>query len=269
MTLRDKAILAEKAARAAGEMLLSHPHTPAKHKSENDFVTEMDLASERLIKSILLGACPEDGFFGEEEGGSETAPGRWIVDPIDGTSNFFKGNLLYTVSIAYELHGELVVGCVFCPPTGEMWLGVKGEGATLNGEPIHVSDTSIPRESFLHMSFCHRVPWANGYVMERLPAITRQYSDMRRTGSAAYDLCSIASGRCEGFFELCLHLYDVAAGVVILREAGGITTEWREDKDFRVTGHVLSSNQKIHEHLRGMLLSGDSSAILDEWEFGI
>ena len=268
MTLREKAMLAEKAARAAGEMLLSHPHTPARHKAENDFVTEMDVASEKLIKSILLGACPEDGFFGEEEGGNESAPGRWIVDPIDGTANFFKGEPLYTISIAYELHGELVVGCVLCPPTNELWLAVKGEGATMNGNPIRVSDMENPRESFLHMSFCHRVPWANDYVMERKHAITRTYSDLRRSGSAAYDLCSIASGRCEGFFELCLHIYDIAAGAVILREAGGVLTEWREGKDFRQTGHILASNGKIHEQLRGMLLSGDSSAILDEWEFG-
>ncbi len=263
MTLREKALLAEKAARAAGEMLLSHPHTPAHHKAENDFVTEMDVASEELIRSILLGACPEDGFFGEEEGGSLSASGRWIVDPIDGTSNFFKGELLYTISIAYELAGELVVGCVFCPPTGELWLGVKGEGATLNGVPIHVSEVSKPRESFLHMSFCHRVPWANDYVMERLHAITRAYSDMRRSGSAAYDLCSIASGRAEGFFELCLHIYDIAAGVVILKEAGGMVSEWREDRDVLVTCNVLATNGLIHEHLRGMLLTPGSTAIME------
>lgn len=267
MTLREKAILAEKAARSAGEMLLNHPHTPATHKGENDFVTEMDLASENLIKSIVLGACPEDGFFGEEGGGNEEAAGRWIVDPIDGTSNFFKGEVLYTISIAYELKGELVVGCVFCPPTDELWLAVKDEGATLNGKPIHVSDEATPRESFLHMSFCHRVPWANDYVMDRMKAITRNYSDLRRSGSAAYDLCCIASGRCEGFFELCLHIYDIAAGAVILSEAGGKLTEWREEKNPYITGHILASNGRIHEHLRSMLLTGDSSAIRDEWEF--
>lgn len=261
MTLREKAVLAEKAARAAGEMLLKHPHTPARHKAENDFVTEMDIASEQLIKSVLLGACPEDGFFGEEGGGNESAPGRWIVDPIDGTSNFFKGELLYTVSIAYERDGELGAGCVFCPPTGECWVGVKGEGATLNGEPIHVSDTAVPRESFLHMSFCHREAWANDYVLARLPAITKAYSDLRRTGSAAYDLCSIASGRCEGFFELCLHIYDVAAGAVILGEAGGRLSGWRAGENGLVTGNILATNGKIHEHLRGILLSGDSSAL--------
>ena len=263
MTLREKANLAQKAARAAGEMLLSHPHTPARHKAENDFVTEMDLASEKLIKSILLGACPEDGFFGEEEGGNEEAEGRWIVDPIDGTSNFFKGELLYTVSIAYELKGELVVGCVYCPPTDEMWIGVKGEGATHNGTPIYVSDEAVPRNSFLHMSFCHRVPWANEYMMERLKDITKAYSDLRRTGSAAYDLGCVAMGRCEAFFELYLHIYDIAAGVVILQEAGGKITDWRDGKDPLITGHILATNGRIHEHLQKMLQAGDLS-ILDK-----
>ena len=263
MTLRERAQLAERAARAAGEMLLRHPHTPARHKAENDFVTEMDVKSEELIRSILLGACPEDGFFGEEEGGSTDARGRWIVDPIDGTSNFFKGELLYTVSIAYEQDGELVIGCVYCPPTDELFLGVKGHGATLNGKPIHASDVSNPREAFLHMSFCHRDEWANEYVLERLRPITRSYSDLRRSGSAAYDLCCVAAGRCEGFFELCLHIYDIAAGMVILSEAGGQTTGWRESEDASVTGNIIATNGKIHAHLREMLLGGDA-ALLDK-----
>jgi len=261
MTLREKAQLAEKAARTAGEMLLNHPHTPAHHKGENDFVTEMDLKSEQLIRSILLTACPEDSFYGEEGGGSEDAKRRWIVDPIDGTFNFFKGQLLYTVSIGYEENGELVIGCVYCPPTNELWLGVKGEGAYLNGERIYVSQQSNPRESLLQMSFCHRVDWANDYVMARMHALSRAYSDMRRSGSAAYDLCSIASGRSEGFFELCLHIYDIAAGVVILREAGGMVSGWRNGEDCLVSGNVIASNGRIHEHLRGMLISGDASAL--------
>ena len=261
MNLRERAQLAERAARAAGEMLLSHPHTPARHKAENDFVTEMDVKSEKLIRSILLGACPEDGFFGEEEGGSTDARGRWIVDPIDGTSNFFKGELLYTVSIAYEQDGELVIGCVYCPPTNELFLAVKGEGATLNGQPIHVSDVTNPREAFLHMSFCHRNEWANDYVMERLKPLTRSYSDMRRSGSAAYDLGCVAAGRCEGFFELRLYIYDIAAGIVLVTEAGGKVTGWREGERAERTGNIIATNGKIHAHLREMLLSGDTSAL--------
>ena len=261
MTLRERANLAERAARTAGKMLLSHPHTPARHKAENDFVTEMDVKSEELIRSILLGACPEDGFYGEEEGGNIAAEGVWVVDPIDGTSNFFKGELLYTVSIAYELRGELAIGCVYCPPTDELWLAVKGEGVTWNGEPIRVSNVSNPREAFLHMSFCHRDPWANDYVMARLPSISKAYSDMRRSGSAAYDLCCVAMGRCEGFFELCLHIYDIAAGIVIVREAGGAVSGWREGEDECVTGNIISSNGRIHGHLRSLLVSGDTEAL--------
>ena len=257
MTLRERAQLAERAARTAGEMLLSHPHTPARHKAEKDFVTEMDVKSEELIRSILLGACPEDGFYGEEEGGSLAAPGRWIVDPIDGTANFFKGEVLFTISIAYELNGELVIGCVYCPPTDELFLGIKGEGSTCNGQPIHVSDVSTPNEAFLHMSFCHRDHWANEYVLERLGAICRGFADLRRSGSAAYDLCCVAAGRCEGFFELCLFIYDIAAGLVIISEAGGMSTGWRDGEDPRRTGNLITSNGKIHAHLREILLGGN------------
>lgn len=261
LSLTDKLKLAEKAARTSGKMLLAHPHTQARHKAENDFVTEMDIKSEELIRSILLTECPEDGFLGEEEGEQGHCRGRWIVDPIDGTANFFKGFITYTISIGYELDGELVLGCVFCPYTNEMWTAVKGGGAYLNGNPIHVSEEATPRNAFLHVSFCHRVDWANDYVMQRFPAITKAYSDLRRTASAAYDLCSVATGRAEGFFELCLHIYDIAAGVVILREAGGYISGWRDGEDALVTGNVLATNGIIHEHLRAILLSGDHSSL--------
>lgn len=253
MTLRERAALAEQAARAAGEMLLAHPHTPARHKAENDFVTEFDVKSEEMIRGILLAACPEDGFYGEEEGGSEQAASRWIVDPIDGTSNFYKGERLYTISIAYEQNGELVVGCVFCPPTNELFLGVKGEGATLNGQPIHVSEEAVTRNSYLHMSFCHRSAENNARVLRLLPEICQGFSDLRRSGSAAYDLCSVADGRCEGFFELGLHLYDIAAGAVILREAAGRLTAWDETENPLDTGNVLATNGHIHERLKELL----------------
>ena len=119
MTIREKAALAERAARASGEMLEHHGAFRVERKSENDFVTEMDVKSERMIREILLTACPEDEFFGEEGGGATNAIGRWIVDPIDGTANFMRGEREYTISIAYEHDGELVAGCVYCPGTDE------------------------------------------------------------------------------------------------------------------------------------------------------
>lgn len=264
MNLPERLALAEKAARAAGEMLLAHPRVRPKNKAENDFVTEMDVKSEEMIRSILLGACPEDGFFGEEGGGTGETGGRWIVDPIDGTANFFKGEALYTISIAYEQDGELVVGCVFCPMTGELWTAAKGCGAFRNGVPIHVSGESEARRSFIHISFMHRNPWANEYILSRLPEICRTYSDLRRTGSAAYDLCCVADGRCEGFFELCLNIWDIAAGACILREAGGRIDGWVESENPLITGNVIATNGKSLETLRALLLADGGEAILDK-----
>ena len=125
MTFMEKARLAERAARASGAMLEAHGAFEIRRKSENDFVTEMDLKSEQLIRDILLTACPEDEFFGEEYGGATQAVGRWIVDPIDGTANFMRGQRLYTISIAYEHDGELAAGCVYCPGTDELFLAAR------------------------------------------------------------------------------------------------------------------------------------------------
>ena len=253
MTLREKALLAEKAARTAGEMLLNHPHTPARHKAENDFVTEMDVKSEELIRSILLDACPDDGFFGEEEGGNEIADGRWIVDPIDGTQSFMRGHHGYTVSIAYEQNGELAIGCVYAPDTDEMFLAVRGQGATLNGAPIHVSDIADPKHALAHLGYGHRVPKNFERTVKLLPDILARVSDIRRYGSAAYALCCLACGRSEIFFELGLKYYDVAAGAVILQEAGGRVGGWREGEDCLRGGSMLATNGLLHSFMQDML----------------
>ena len=253
MDLNKKRTDAVNAARAAGKMLTEQPRAKWVHKAENDFVTAMDSASEKLIRELLLGANPEDCFFGEEGGGNLSETRRWIVDPIDGTANYAKGDPLYTISIAYELEGEIVVGCVYCPSLDEMFTAVKGEGAFLNGKPIRVSEERNPRESLLHMAFCHRNPKANQIMLERIPKLCDTFSDLRRTGSAAYDLCAIAAGRCEGFCELGLHIWDIAAGVVILREAGGCVSDWREGYDPLKTGRVAASNTLLHETLCNIL----------------
>ena len=212
MTLREKARLAECAARAAGDMLEHHHAHRIMLKAENDFVTEMDVKSERLIREQLLSACPEDEFFGEEGGGAIRSHGRWIVDPIDGTVNFMRGERLYAISIAYEREGELVVGVVYCPGTNEMFTAVRGEGAACNGRPIHVSDVSNPRRAIVHIGFRHRNP---EYLAETEPILfplLRAISDLRRTGTAAYDLCCVASGRCEAYIEQGINIYDYGAG---------------------------------------------------------
>ena len=253
MTLREKAALAEKVARAAGEMLEHHGAYKIRRKSENDFVTEMDFKSEALIKDMLLTACPEDQFFGEETGGAVVAPGRWIVDPIDGTANFMRGQRTYTISIAYEHDGVLQIGCVFCPGTDELFLAVRGEGATLNGRPIHVTDTPLS-DAIVHLGFGHRIPANRERTLAMFPGLLRSVSDVRRTGSAAYDLCCVASGHCDAFMALGINLYDFAAGWVIVTEAGGRFTGWEEGEDVRVSGNPLATNGVIHEALRNIVL---------------
>ena len=253
MTILEKAALAEKAARASGEMLEHHGAFKVKRKSENDFVTEMDVKSEMLIREMVLTACPEDQFFGEETGGATTAVGRWVVDPIDGTSNFMRGHRLYTISIAYELRGELAVGCVYCPGTDELFLAVKGEGATLNGRPIRVSDTSNPRDALVHLGFGHRIPVNRERTLRVFPTLLRAVSDVRRSGTAAYDLCCVADGRSDGYVELGLNLYDYAAGCVILTEAGGTVSGWEDGEDGLSTGNVIATNGILHEQIRDLL----------------
>lgn len=253
MTLMEKAALAEKAARSAGDML-EHDHAhKITRKSANDFVTEMDIKSENMIKEILLGACPEDEFFGEEGGGATDCKGRWIVDPIDGTVNYMRHIRSYTISIAYEQDGELVVGCVFCPGTDELFLAVKGHGATMNGKPIHISDTSNIHDSMIAIGFAHRFPVLRERTLKILPELICSVSDLRRIGSCAYDLCLVASGRCDAFIELGLSLYDYAAGYVILKEAGGIFEGWDVDEDPIATGNLFATNGVITDALRSIV----------------
>ena len=253
MNLTGKAALAEKTARAAGAMLETHGGFHIMKKSENDFVTEMDFKSEALIREALLTVCPEDQFFGEETGGADRAVGRWIVDPIDGTANFMRGQRLYTISIAYEHEGELVVGCVYCPGTDELFLAVRGQGATCNGRPIHVSDTAALRSALVNIGLGHRVPANLTRTMRVFPRLMASVSDIRRTGTAAYDLCCVAAGRSEAFVELGLSLYDYAAGYVIVNEAGGRFTGWTPDEDAVATGNLLVTNGALHEELRSIL----------------
>lgn len=254
MTIVEKAALAERAARASGEMLEHHGAFKVRRKSENDFVTEMDYASERLIRETLLSACPEDAFFGEETGGAQRAHGRWIVDPIDGTANFMRGYRLYTISIAYEQEGQLMAGCVYCPGTGELFLGVRGRGATLNGRPIHASATSVLSDALVCAGFGHRDPAVMRRTLSILPGVLTSVSDLRRSGTCAYDLCCVADGRCDGYFERALSYYDYAAGYVILTEAGGRFTGWDAGEDALATGNLLATNGVLHEALREKLI---------------
>lgn len=247
--IHARAEAAQKIAREVGEMLLHHGKLKIHTKADNDFVTEMDVKSENMIREALLSQFPEDEFFGEEGGGASNSQGRWIVDPIDGTQSFMRGHHGYAISIAYERNKELMVGCIYMPDNDEMFVAIRGEGATLNGEPIHVSEIANPRQAIAHLGYGHRVTEDRRRTMALLPDLFDRISDIRRFGSAAYALCCVACGRSEIFFELGLHIYDIAAGLVIVEEAGGKCTGWPGEEDCKVTGNVLVTNNLLHDFM--------------------
>ena len=247
MDLQARLEAAREAALKAGRMLLERHGFHVEHKAENDYVTDMDRASERMIVSMLSERFPEDGFLGEEYGVTAQRDGMWVIDPIDGTTNFVKNIPLYTISIAYMVKDELEVGVVYAPALDEMYTATRGGGAFLNGRPIHVSAVTEPRDAVAAMSFVHRHPEVSQKVMPQLAALILQVNDFRRLGSAAFDLCCVACGRTEAFFEAKLNLYDIAAGVLMVREAGGRVTGWQNGPDCLVSGDVMATNGLMHD----------------------
>ncbi|GAA2625799.1 inositol monophosphatase family protein [Streptomyces axinellae] len=219
--------LAQEAAARAGTLLRdgrpADLGVAATKSSPIDVVTEMDLASEKLITGFLTGHRPDDGFLGEEGASSEGSSGvRWVIDPVDGTVNYLYDRPDWAVSIAAEYHGERVVGVVAAPARGETWHAVLGQGAYRDGRPL-VCRPSPPLDQAL-------IGTGFGYVRERRVAqaavaeeLLPRVRDIRRTGSAAIDLCEVACGRLDGFYERGLHPWDLAAGDLIAREAGALT----------------------------------------------
>lgn len=254
MTHLERMKLAGETALTAGKTLLKYTDLQIDRKARNDYVTNADRASEKLIREALLSACPEDSFLGEESGGSSLHNGQWVVDPIDGTTNFIHGLHPYTVSIGYMENGRPSVGAVYAPLTDELFTAHLGGGAYLNGKRIHVSATAEPSACILGMSFAHRNPACADRMFRLLPKLAANINDMRRLGSAAYDLCNVACGRYDAFIELNLNLYDVCAGVLIVREAGGVTGGWPNGEDCLISGDTIASTPALYEWLRAQLV---------------
>jgi len=254
MTNQERMELAIKAALASGRMLSEYADFHIDRKAAKDYVTDADKASEDLIRNILLTACPEDAFLGEESGTSgDDRQGIWVVDPIDGTTNFIRKIPPYSISIAYMEGGQPRAAAVYAPLTNEMFSAYEGGGAFLNGKPIHVSGTTDPQECILGMSFAHRHPVDSKLMFELIPRISKKINDMRRLGSAAYDLCCVACGRYDAFIERKLYIYDIAAGVLIAREAGAVTCGWPDGEDCLLTGDTIAVTPGIADWLKGEL----------------
>lgn len=246
-SLRD---VAQRAARAGGTVV-SDNFRAAKHvraKAPGDWVSEVDVNSEAAVREVLT---LETGLpvFGEEEGG-ERADVGWLVDPLDGTANFLHGFDAVGVSVALVRDGEPVVGVVHAPLLDRTFHAVKGGGAFRDDTPIRVSPRDVE-----HAICATGFPFRRHDVMPRylamFGAVMRDFEDLRRVGAASLDLCWVAEGVFDGFFELRLGPWDVAAGALIVREAGGTVTDWRgDDRSWLTSGDILAAGPRVHPTLR-------------------
>lgn len=220
-------------------------------KAKNDFVTDVDKSTEELIYSLIKKEFPDDGFFGEEDRNNIKGIGRWIVDPIDGTTNFYRGLPNWVVSIAFEIEKfSPVIGVVYAPVFDDLYYALQGKGAFLNGNKINCSSIDNIADSLIVCVPPHRKKDAYKYYCSIMDKIGNSCSDMRSYGSCAQELCFIASGHIEAYFELYLGYYDFAAGQIILEEAGGKLTNASKNQPFCDTScNIIASNALLHKNV--------------------
>jgi myo-inositol-1(or 4)-monophosphatase len=224
------------------------------HKGAIDLVTEADLGSEKVIIASIHKTFPEHAILAEESGMSGDNPeSRWIIDPLDGTTNFTHQLGLFGVSIAFESAGKIIVGIVLNPVSGELFTAVQGQGAWLNGRPIHISAIRQVSDSLLVTGFAYNFKEIFRDVMLRFANCQRASQGVRRLGSAALDLCFLACGRFDGYWEQNLKPWDTAAGYLIAREAGACITDF-SNRAYSIYGNeILATNGSIHEEMLRLL----------------
>ena len=244
----DLAIAAARAAAAIHASELGTDLDVTTKSSDIDLVTRVDTAAEEAIRALLARHRPDDAVLGEEAGQDGLASRRWIVDPLDGTLNYAHGFPYYCVSVALEVEGTVEVGVVLDSVHDELFAATRGGGATVNGAPMGVSSEPALRRSMLATGFAYSGAGQAenvAYFARMLP----QAGALRRPGAAALDLANLAAGRLDGFWELYLNPWDVAAGLLLVEEAGGRTSD-EEGQPYRL-GHrfVVASNGWVHEAL--------------------
>ena len=242
------------AASRAGDVIIRNlgriSHKDISLKQSSDFVTRVDKEAESIIISTIRACFPEHSFLAEEtEKSLETGNYRWIIDPLDGTTNYIHQYPAFSVSIALEYAGEVVAGVIHDPLRGDYYTSEKGKGVFLNKTPVRVSEIESIGESLIATGF----PFRRKDIIESYLSLFRkiflQVSDLRRAGSAALDLAHVACGKCDGFFEAGLSPWDIAAGALMIREAGGIVTDFGGGIEYRETGNIIAGNPIVHAQL--------------------
>ena len=238
--------------RDAGQIALTHfknlTQLAINKKNPRDFVTAADVEVEAYLQKILTARYPEYGFWGEESGQNANQNARWIVDPIDGTHSFAKGQYFWGISVALEIEQDLVLGAVYAPALDDYYSAAKGEGAYKNGQRIQVSAEDDLGNSMIGTGFACLRSYLENNNLERFSRIAQKTTGQRRFGSAALDLCLVADGQLDAFWEQELNLYDVAAGALIALEAGGSVTDFKGQPGI-FPKQILATNGKLLEQL--------------------
>jgi myo-inositol-1(or 4)-monophosphatase len=258
--------IATKAARKAGDIILRYHNQidrlTIENKAANDFVSEVDKFAEEAIIDEIKKAFPEHSILGEESGeilGDENF--QWIIDPLDGTTNYLHGFPQYAVSIALYENNEATHAVVYDPFKEEMFTASKGEGAFLNEQRIRITQTKGLANTLIGTGFPFKTPEYLEVYLEMFKAVHPQVAGIRRAGSAALDLAYLAAGRLDGFWEIKLNIWDIAAGALLVREAGGFIGDFSGRDKFLETGNVVAGSEKtfkallktIHPHLNSNL----------------
>lgn len=248
--------IAIRAARKAGDFIAKSAENTdnieTMQKGTNDFVTNVDKAAERIVIDVIKKSYPDHTIVSEEAGALEGKDKdyQWIIDPLDGTTNFVKQFPHFSVSIALRIKGKTEVACVYDPIRNELFTAQRGAGAQLNSKRIRVGTANELAGTVLATGFPFKAKHhAEGYL-KVVGALFTECADFRRTGSAALDLCYVAAGRVDGFFELGLKPWDLAAGELIAREAGAICTDFVGGTAYLQSGNVIAANSKV---LKGIL----------------
>ncbi|MBI4592882.1 MAG: inositol monophosphatase [Candidatus Rokubacteria bacterium] len=245
------------AARAAGHLLrreFSGPRRISYKGGPTDLVTEMDARAEAIVVQALHEAFPDDGVLAEEGGGSPGRSGRrWIVDPLDGTTNYAHGVPLFGVSIGLEADGRVILGVVYDPSRDELYVAERGQGAFLGDQRLTVSPTAALGESLLATGFPYNIREATDNNLAESAAFSLRARGVRRFGSAVLDLAWVAAGRFDGYWELRLGPWDVAAGSLLVEEAGGRVSDLRGGLLDLTTPAVVASNGRIHDAMLAVL----------------
>ena len=224
-------------------------------KGPGDFVTSADKRTEKILIDELQKAHPEYGIITEETGiiNKSNTEKRWVIDPIDGTMNFLNGIPQFAISIGYEEKGEIICGVIFNPIINEMFIAEKGNGAYLNNSRIRVSNKNKIKDALLVTGG----PKGNSKIKNKIFSeyinVSNNVSNVRKFGSAALDIAYVACGRFDGYWQRELNYWDIAAGIIILKEAGGFIDFFEEDKNVPLKKNILASNSFIHEELRELI----------------